>query len=476
MDAVRTEPGAGILDAVPPPQPFEGTDASLALRERPAWFDDAKFGIMIHWGMFAVPAWAETILDPGDWLADFSKLLEPPEFGREWFTHIPYTEWYANTIRIAGSPAQRHHHATYGPDFPYEAFRSEFDDAAATWSAEPWADLFADANARYVVLVTKHHDGFALWPTAVPHPRRAGWHAARDYVGELTTAVRRRRMRMGLYYSGGLDWSVRPGAIATTLDMIGATPQDADYVAYADGQWRELIERYRPSVMWNDLGYPTNGNVLGLMADYYNAVPDGVVNDRFALLPGQVHADYVTPEFHCAPGISEKKFETVRGMGRGFGYNRNERDDDLASAPDLIRLLVDVVSKNGNLLLNVGPLANGTIPGAQVERLRAIGTWLRKNGDAIFGTRPWERAEGTTAAGQAVRFTQRGDGAVVYAIVLGALPADIVVLDDLALTPSAVRLLGHDGTVPWSRSGQALRLEIPVPPAPDAAHVFAIAR
>ena len=167
---------------------------------------------MIHWGIFAIPAWAETVIDPGEWLG--GKLLEPPDFGREFFTHIPYVEWYPNTILIPGSPAQAHHAATYGAGFPYEDFRPQFEAAAAAWSADAWADLFQTAGARYVVLVTKHHDGFSLWPTVVPHPTRPGWNMSRDVVGELTGAVRKRCMRMGLYYSGGFDWSIQPGPVA----------------------------------------------------------------------------------------------------------------------------------------------------------------------------------------------------------------------------------------------------------------------
>jgi alpha-L-fucosidase len=336
--------------------------------------------------------------------------------------------------------------------------------------------LFEEARARYVVLVTKHHDGFALWPSGIPHPRRPGWHAERDFVGELATAVRRRCMRMGLYYSGGLDWSVQPGPIASVLDLAAVLPQSPAYVAYADAQWRELIARHRPAVLWNDIGYPNDGDELALFAHYYNAVPDGVVNDRFTVLPALTHHDYLTPEFSVPPGVSARKFETVRGMGRGFGYNRNERDADYDSADALIRLLVDVVSRNGNLLLNVGPMADGTVPPPQVERLRAIGRWLEESGEAIFGTRPWVRAEGATADGTPVRFTASADGRTLYAIVLGPLPAGSVTLVDLAEAPAHVRLLGSGARLAWAREGDDLRIELGAPPERRAAYAFALRR
>ena len=470
--ATRSDCGDGILEATAPAVPYTGTTDSLATHALPRWFDDAKFGIMIHWGMFDVPAWAETVIDPADWLD--GQLVQPPDYGREFFTHIPYVEWYQNTILIAGSPAQQHHVATYGANFPYEDFRPQFEAQAAAWSPDAWADAFRATHARYVVLVTKHHDGFALWPTTVPHPTRADWHYARDVVGELSQAVRQRCMRMGLYYSGGFDWSVKPGPVETSLDALTVMPQTPEYIAYADGQWRELIARYHPALLWNDIGYPSAADVLGLFATYYNTVPDGVINDRFTLLPGQTHHDYITPEFTVLTDISAEKFETVRGMGRGFGYNQNESDADLDSGETLVRLLVDVVSKNGNLLLNVGPKADGSIPPEQLSRLQAIGAWLDVNGAAVFGTRPWTRAAGVTGDALPVRFTAAADGRTVYATVLGTVGAGELTLKELGFKPKAVRLLGTAGRVRASVSGADLRLELRASPPAEPAYVFAL--
>jgi alpha-L-fucosidase len=163
-------------------------------------------------------------------------------------------------------------------------------------------------------------------------------------------------------------------------------------------------------------------------------------------------------------------------MGRGFGYNQNESDADLETADGLVRLLVDVVSRNGNLLLNVGPMADGTVPAAQVNRLRAIGTWLGVNGEGIFGTRPWTRAEGVTGDGTPVRFTTSGDGNRIYAAVMGTLPADAVTLIDVGIVPSAVRLLGSAGTLPATASGSDLRISLPAAPEPQPVHVFELSR
>lgn len=461
VDGTRTDCGDGVFETLPPAVPYAPNETSLATHPLPAWFEDAKFGIMIHWGIFDIPAWAETTIDAGEWLC-CGALLQPPDFGREFFTHIPYVEWYPNTILIPGSPAQLHHIATYGADFPYENFRPQFESAAGAFSADAWADAFRDAGARYVVLVTKHHDGFSLWPTSVPHPTRPGWNLSRDVVGELSDAVRQRCMRMGLYYSGGFDWSIQPGPVQTALDALTVLPQTAEYAAYADAQWRELIARYRPAALWNDIGYPAGANPLQLFADYYNEIPDGVINDRFALLSGVNHHDYVTPEFTVLTDISAEKFETVRGMGHGFGYNQNETDADYESSDGLIKLLVDVVSKNGNLLLNVGPMADGTIPVPQMNRLQAIGAWLAINGESVFGSTPWTVAEGITGDGTPVRFTMRRDGSVVYAAVLGALPAGEVTLVGVGSGFDGARLLGVSGALAVTPDGSDLRVQLPV--------------
>lgn len=471
VTATRADCGDGILDATPPATPWAPTRESLATHQIPAWFQNAKFGIMIHWGIYTIPAYAPLVVDPHEWLC-CGKLIEPPDFGAPFFTNIPYTEWYWNSILIDGSLAQQHHVATYGADYPYENFRPQFDAAAAPWSGEAWAELFREAGARYVVFVTKHHDGYSLWPTAVPHPdpSRADWHTTRDYVGELDAAVRKRCMRMGLYFSGGLDWSVQQGPIVTALDGAVVAPTTAEYTAYADGQWRELIARYRPSVLWNDITYPSDPAALQLFADYYNGQPDGVVNDRFSILPGRTHHDYSTPEFSVVADVSPRTFETVRGMGRGFGYNREESDATLDSAEQLIHLLADVVSKNGNLLLNVGPTADGSIPAAQVDRLHAIGAWLERNGTAIFASLPWTRAEGVTADGTPVRFTTSADGRTLYAIVLGALPAGSVTLRDLGVVPTEARLLGATDEIVATASGADVVLTVPTDaPAQEAA-------
>jgi alpha-L-fucosidase len=426
-------------------------------RTLPAWFDDAKFGIFVHWTAAAVPAFAPVGPSPFELAA---------EQGQEAaFAQSPYVEWYQNSLTIDGSPVQRYHSATYG-DLPYDVFVREFLDGHRGWSPHAWADLFQHAGAKYVVLVTKHHDGVLLWPSAHPNPHKHRWQSERDVVGELASAVRDRNMRFGTYYSGGLDWTFGGLPITDFASMVGAIPQSEEYLAYADAHWRELIDRYEPCVLWNDIGYPAAADLDALFATYFDRVPDGVVNNRFDWIrqsAGQVHADFLTPEY-STEGAPGRKWESTRGMGTSFGFNREEGDDDYLSADDLVRMVVEVVSHGGNLLLNVGPTGDGTIPFVQARRLLALGWWLQINGEAIYDTRPWHAAESTTADGLDVRFTEGRD--CLHAIVLGTPRAARLELVDVRAEDGArVELLGHVGALQWTPTSRGIAVDLPGRPS-----------
>ncbi len=478
---------------------YEPVAASLRSHPLPAWFADAKLGIFVHWTPASVPGWAP--------ISGEMAQVTSRHGWRYWFAHNPYAEWYANSLRIPGSPTQEYHRQTYGADFPYEAFIPLFKQACARWDPHAWAAVFAAAGARYVIFVTKHHDGFLLWPSRHPNPQQPGYQVERDLVGELSAAVRARGLRLGLYYSGGLDWTFDARPIQDFGDLIAAIPRTPAYAAYIDAHWRELIERYQPAVLWNDIGCPPGLNLHKLFADYYNAVPEGVVNDRFgqfalgqegsaryratlwfiktvvpwlmklsggmAASAGGVHADFRTPEYTAARQITRHKWEACRGIGHSFGYNRQETDEQMIAPDALVRLFIDIVSKNGNLLLNVGPTADGTIPEMQLSRLRALGEWLKVNGEAIYGTRPWVRPEGVTADGIPLRFTRRGE--ILYAILLETPRARELVLKNVPVPPgAAVSVLGGPPGLTWTPSGDDLVVRLPadLPAAP--AHVLRI--
>jgi alpha-L-fucosidase len=375
-------------------------------------------------------------------------------------------------MRLDGSPTQAYHREHYGANYDYYNFAPIFDREIKKWNPDTWAKVFHDAGAKYVVLTTKHHDGFTLWPSTTPNPSLPAdrQHATRDLVGELTTAVRQEGLHMGLYYSGGYDWTFVPGPIRVKEDYQNVKPESEAYGKYVDAQVRELIERYHPAVLWNDIDYPKSGHPLEIMAEYYNAVPDGVIDDRF----GVKHSDFKSPEYQTLDKISPTKWEECRGLGRSFGYNRAEGEAETIAPDELIYLLVDIVSKNGNLLLDVGPEADGTIPPVQMERLQELGAWLKQNGEAIYGTHPWKRAEGETSEGLRVRFTQTDSA--LYAILLGKPKAGTVTLK--SLSPKAgtqISLLGGTQPLVWSQDGAAATVTLPSTLPGNYAYVLKIA-
>lgn len=373
---------------------------SIRTHRPPAWHDDCKLGIFIHWGLYSVPAWAEVTWELGG---------EPsPE---EWFRHNPYAEWYQNTIRIPDSPARRHHEKTYGKDFPYERFADSF--TCGKWDPAAWAKLFKQAGAGYVVLTTKHHDGFCLYPSQYTDYNSQKLGPKRDLVGELTRAVRAEGLRMGTYFSGLFDWTTHPYPIVNhhASAFYNRTYAFADY---SYNQAMELIDLYRPDILWNDISWPEKGqgDLPSLFAHYYNTVKDGLINDRW----GCGFCDYTTAEYLTGQRSLEKKWEMCRGLGLSFGYNRNEGDETVVSGEKLVRMLVEYVSHNGNLLINIGPRADGTIPEIQLDRLQKLGGWLGKHGEAIYGTRAWaEKQRDALPGGAEVFYTVKGKD--LYALV-----------------------------------------------------------
>ena len=478
---------------------YQPTWESVASHPLPAWYDDAKLGIFLHWGLYSVPGWAPQV-------PDIQQLLReqgPAEMLRD----NPYAEWYLNSSRLVDSPTWRHQRDTYGPDATYDDFVGPFDDGTADADMDAIAGVCRDAGAGYVVLTTKHHDGFCLWPSALPHPRKGRYHSRRDIVGDLRRAVLDAGLRMGLYYSGGYDWPYNDALLKNPADSFLAVPHTGDYVQYASAHVRELIGRYQPSVLWNDICWPAGGDLPALFAEYYNTVPDGVINDRWIeppqhrgavsdalaraggvavqrfwsliperykslTFPADHHYDIRTPEYAQFESVQPKKWESTRGVGHSFGANRNERPQDFVTATELVRSFVDIVSKNGNLLIGIGPDQFGRIPEEQLVPLRGLGSWLATNGAAIVGTRPWSIAEATTTEGGAVRFTQ-SDGAV-NAVLLDVSAPEFGIRGVDATEVSEVRLLGLDEPVDWRVHEGLLRVRLPERLPISAAHVLTL--
>jgi alpha-L-fucosidase len=472
--------------------PYRASWRSLEAYRVPRWFRDAKLGIFIHWGVFSVPAFAN--------------------------------EWYSRNMYVKGSLPYEYHRAVYGPQskFGYKDFIARF--TMAKFDPGAWADLFVRAGARYVVPVAEHCDGFAeydsrftLWDAARMGPKR-------DIVAALAKAVRARGLRFGVSsHRAEHWWWYHPGTrYASDVD----DPRDAGLYGPAEPmhlpgddtsgepdpshleRWlppsraflqdwlarsTELVDEYHPDFIYFDwwINQPAFAPYLKRMTAYYYdaaaARHQGVVL-TYKLQAYPAGAAVLDIERGKLDALRLRPWESDTSVSiNSWGYVRN---DTYRSADSLLTDLIDIVSKNGNMLLNIGPRADGTIP-AQVQRvLLQMGAWLRVNGEAIYGTRPWVLyGEGTTdaptgkEAGQVyapadIRFTQK-DG-VLYALGL-AWPRDgkVLVKTLYAGTPylpapiAQVSLLGEAAPVAWTQTPQGLRVRLP-PPHDDLPYALKI--
>ena len=264
-------------------------------------------------------------------------------------------------------------------------------------------------------------------------------------------------------------------------------------------------------MLWNDIAWPGDqASFYRLVADYYNAIPEGVINDRWIAAnwltramklapvravvdrvltravrkafekpdakfapPPPPHYDARTPEYAVFSESRREKWECVRGMDKSFGYNRMSRPEDFLSREALIHSLADITSKNGNLLLNVGPRGeDAEIPEPQLARLGWLASFTQRNGEALYGTRPWTRAEGASAEGIPVRFTQRAG--TLYALLLGRPPGASITLKDVALPAGARARLVGGGDLPSVKKGPDLVVQFRAPLPDEPAHAIAL--
>jgi alpha-L-fucosidase len=455
---------------VMPSQKYQPTWESIDRRPMPAWFQDAKFGIFIHWGVYSVPAWR--------------KVTE----GR----YASYAEWYYARVMFDEQGGGKEFHVkNFGADFEYRDFAPLF--RAELFDPDRWAGLFARSGARYVVLTAKHHDGFCLWPTKSPYKK--GWNSMdvgpkKDLVGDLTDAVRKKGLRMGLYYSiieWESNWTHRTETgyfIPTSLVKKYGIPENKYIDDHMIPQLKELVLTYQPAVIFGDAGEwdrtAEEWKTLDFLAWLYNNAPNKdevVINDRFGKeMPGR-HGDYFSSEYQDAEGVgTSHPWEESRGIGGSYGFNRDENIEDYNTSEELVHELVNIVSRGGNLLLNVGPTADGRIPVIMQQRLVDIGKWLEVNGDAIFDTRPWDKAGMNQNRESSLYFTKKGED--LFVICTRWPEQDLAIKGLDVPEETKVRLLGYNGNIPWRTTGDGLTIQPPaVNPATapcDYAWVFKI--
>ena len=424
-------------------------------REVPEWFLDAKLGFMVSWGAFSVPAWGEPIGELGtidDW--------------KEWFKHNPYAEWYYNTIRIEGSPAREFHKKNFND--------CDYDDLLDMWKAEKfqpdeWAKLFAYAGAQYIVPLSKHHDGITLWDAPGTGTRNTVHRGPkRDLIGDIATAVRKAGIRFAVYYSGGLDWEVTKTLPAISDNNQGIEgmqrPVDAAYSMYAYKHVIDLIDRYKPDVLWNDIQWPDFSkregeySLAALFDYYYKEVPHGVVNDRWGK---DTHFDYETSEYQfMADSENAPAWENCRGIGLSFGYNQVESEQHSLNTESALRHFLDIVSRGGNFLLNVGPTASGEIPEIQKKVLMGLGDWMAINSGAVYATRAIKEIPATDTPW--VRWVKKGNSVFAYIDAVGnvefSAPASLV--NDKKAT------IFGGAAITATRNGDKISMTIPAPKVP----------
>jgi alpha-L-fucosidase len=460
------------------PLAFAPTWESLAQHRTPRWYADAKFGIYFHWGLYSVPA-----------------------FG---------SEWYSRNMYQPDKAEHRHHVETFGPvdRFGYKDFASRF--TAERFDPAAWAALFEEAGARFAGPVAEHADGFSLWDSRVNPWNAAHVGPKRDLVGALERAIRRRGLKFvtTFHHQWLWGWYSTPLARADVRDPANGRfygpvlpPGAFDFerpdpkpTAAFEETWRtkllEVIDRYKPDVVYLDsrAGIIDGSFRQAFLAHYYN---EAHRQGR------EVVMTYKNADFPKGTGVVDIEQGRMASIANepwqiddtidweSWAYLERPRYKPTAR---LVHELVDVVSKNGTLLLDIGPRPDGTIPEPIVERLRGIGAWLRVNGEAIYGTRPWtaygegptEIAPGTFGEAKTPDFTSRDirfttKGPILYAIVLGWPEDGRLLVRSLGTSGAGARrirtvqVLGHRGRIDWDQQADGLFVQLPTEKPSDYA-------
>ena len=464
----------GVFASIHSQDRYQANWESLEKYKTPDWFRDVKFGIFIHWGVYSVPA-----------------------FGSEWYPREMYQQ---------GTEEYKHHLATYGPHnkFGYKDFIPMFK--AEKFNADEWIELFKKSGAKYVVPVAEHHDGFAMYKTSLSKWNASEMGPKRDVVGELAAAAKKAGLIFGVSSHRIEHWWFMNGGRRFDSDVND--PKYADFYGPAREQnetmspeymndWllrcTELVDKYQPQLFWFDwwIEQPAlDPYRKSFAAYYYNKGLEWnkgvVINNKY---------DKAYPEGTTVLDIERGKLSEIRQLPwqtddavsyKSWGYIPR---DSFKTVKYLVNNLIDIVSKNGCLLLNIGPKPDGTIPDEAKERLLAIGKWLEVNGDAIYGTRPWKvYGEGPTkVAGGAfsdakdqpftaddIRFTSKGD--YLYAISMDTPKKDLTI-KNLSLSAGKVKtveLLGSTGKIIWSQTKSGLTIKPSANYASENAVVYKI--
>ncbi|MFO8027042.1 MAG: alpha-L-fucosidase [Opitutales bacterium] len=416
-------PTAAPLADSDAPDPY-ADETSEQRDARMAWWRYAKFGMFIHWGVYAVPAGTyngEPIDGIGEWIMLRGK--------------IPIAE--------------------------YRSYAEDFNPTA--YDPEAWAELAKQAGMKYIVITSKHHDGFALFPSDV-----TDWDVAdatpygKDLIGPLAEAAREEGLKFGLYYSQAQDWTHPGGSVAKWAGGEYDESHKGDMDEYIDQiavpQVREILTRYQPDVLWWDTPVGMNEERADKLIPLLRLNPGIIHNNR---LGGGYEGDTETPEQHIpATGFDDRDWEVCMTMNDTWGYK--SYDHNWKSTESLVRKLCDIVSKGGNFLLNVGPTKEGRIPQPSIERLKEVGDWMEVNGESIYGTSANPFAK--LSWGRCTKKIRPG-GATLYFHVFDWPDDGKLRVDGLKSLPSSVSLLANGESLPFSayasETALGITLELP---------------
>jgi alpha-L-fucosidase len=446
-----------ILSMTAIAQTYEPTWESLDKRPVPLWYKQGKFGIFIHWGVYSVPAWC---------------------------TKGNYAEWYQYGLQTTDTARQRYHKRNYGNQTYYQlADRFKAD----LFNPTEWAELFEKSGATYIVLTSKHHDGYTLWPSAEANKTWGfPWNAKdigpqRDLLGELFTAVKKTSVRAGMYYSL-YEW----------FNPLWLKDKNQYVEKHMTPQMKELITKYQPDVFWTDGDWDASAETWKskeFLTWLYNESPvknKVVTIDRWGSGVRFNHGGVYSPEYQPNLDFENHYWEESRGLGYSYGYNRMEDAWDYSTTQALVLHLVDKVSRGGNFLLDIGPDEHGKIPPIMQERLLQMGEWLDVNGEAIYNTSRWkipcQWSEGrrdyvskggdyilkltvdpdSTYAVKEVFFTYNEQINSLYAIIPEYPDSGEVLLKNLPITNNTqLTLLATGQRLTWKVSGNNVVVNLP---------------
>jgi alpha-L-fucosidase len=396
---------------------------------RMQWWRDAGFGMFIHWGVYSVPAGeykGQEVKGIGEWIMETAK--------------IPIPE--------------------------YEQYARQFNPQK--FNAKEWVRIAKESGVKYIVITSKHHDGFSLWNSKVANYDIMDFAPfKRDILGELTSACKEAGIRMCFYHSI-LDWHQPDAKSEKYPHQSTAQPVFSRYrEEYLKPQLKELLTNYDPAVLWFDgewIPEWTEEQGKSLYNYLRNMKPDLLINNRIgkgrAGMQGMnqykdAAGDFGTPEQEILEGTSDYDWESCMTMNDTWGFKKN--DHNWKSSTILIHNLVDVAAKGGNYLLNIGPTAQGEIPQPSVERLLEMGKWLKINGEAIYATNSLKNYK----EGDNIKFTVNKDGKHIYAIVTKMEGNDVRIKNIRPISGSQIYMLGIKEALKWKTDNDATVVTFP---------------